>query len=157
MQLHCSGYLWTHALWTANICQVSQIHWTCVALQNKIICKSYLHVNNNVITISNYLLSYDNYFDKTIHFHYSTLSTFRLPSTLDKLLATFQCIMDLMCCWHKLATNNRSVTGDTETTHRITHHKVGEYTSPGIYKLTNTQVMLLRTRQMSSGGHRVMP
>jgi len=95
MHLHCSGYLWTYSLWTANICQmsvtldscvcdtVSQTHWICVTLQNNIICKCYQYVINNVITrgtVRNYLLSCDIYSNKNIHLSKSTRFTFNIDS-----------------------------------------------------------------------------
>jgi len=58
VHLYCSGYLWTHALWTVYICQMSHV---------KIVSKCYQHVINNGFTISNNILSYDNYSNKTIH------------------------------------------------------------------------------------------
>ena len=54
---------WIRAVWTANICQVSQMHWCD--------CRTKLFANViNVITISNYYLpSYDNYLNKNTHFN----------------------------------------------------------------------------------------
>ena len=140
------GYVWTRALLTANLCQVTQIHWTCVTLQNKTICQCY-----QVTTISNYLVSYDNYSNKTFRIT-STLLTYRLPFTLDnnsykvEIAGHFQLNIDVMSCWHQLATNNRSSYVKAQEQSR--GHNVGKYTSVNItsdtrLNKTNVNILLL--------------
>ena len=89
MHLLCSGYPWTYALWTAKRSSVTDILSLtvtldiCVSSHNKTNYKRYQHVINNAITISNFLLSYDNYSDNNIHFSWSTILIFKLSSTLE--------------------------------------------------------------------------
>ena len=78
-----------YALWTAKKSSVTDILSLtvtldiCVSSHNKTNYKRYQHVINNAITISNFLLSYDNYSDNNIHFSWSTILIFKLSSTLE--------------------------------------------------------------------------